>query len=1058
MYSTVMAQQKGTYAFLTHRTNCTSIVTIVPKVYLIRNQFSPKTSFVFFIFFAISFFLLGLICSSLVVAAPPNKQFPRQVLIVHSAYEGYPWTDSLNRGIHQVFDSVPESIEFLIEYIDTKRNHGKFYFEELQKLWQIKYRNRKIDLILVCDNEAYDFIVKDRDTLFQNIPVVFVAFIGFNPSMLMGKKQITGVVQETDVQATIDVALKLHPQTKKIVFVAPGAPSFRMVWLKDLPARYKGRVELMNITANDLAVVDKALASLGPDSIVIPLNSLVDEYGTYMPFDQFVSHVATNAVFPVYALWDIALNHEVVGGKMVTGEMQGREASKLALKILRGTPVSELPVIKNSPNQYMFDWRLLKRFDIRLDDLPREAVVINRPVSFYTENKTIVHTTLLGLSVLVLLVVLLIATIANLKRAQKKLLLSDEILKQMPEAIVLTDSHGNIERWLGKAEQILGYSAKESLHRSIDFIQPSQIHPTTTTQLMDSIEKNGEFLGELLCQRKDGTKIPVETIATRIFDKHGTSIGIIGILKDITERKEAENALKKSEARFKKMIKKSPLPMVITDQNQDIDFFNDKFTELFGYTREDISTAEQWWSTVYPDINYRTKVQNTWIVAIEDAIQNDTDVIMQEWNLTIKDGRVRQCEFYMLPLQEVSLIIMNDISQRKQDEVERKKLERRLQQAQKMEAIGTLAGGIAHDFNNILGVILGYSELAREDSPSGSIVISHLDQVIQGGNKAKELVKQILSFSRQEELERVPLTLNIPLLETLKMLRASIPTTIEIQNHIDPTCGFVLANPTQIHQIIMNLCTNASQEMEGTGGVLNIELKKTFIHRGNKHIYPTLGMGEYVQLTVSDTGNGIAPDDINKIFEPYFTTKKVGKGTGMGLATIHGIINDYGGLITVESQLGQGSTFHVFFPVIESDRIEVEVSPHKIPCGNERILLVDDEAILVKLGKKILERLGYNVTIQSSSIEALSIFKKNPDLFDIIVTDQTMPGMTGSDLATEILRIRPDIPIILCTGYSNQIDKDTAISMGIKGFALKPLNKYTIANLIRNVMDSNALL
>ena len=1026
------------------------------KIHVMVRYFLPRTSSASFVFFAISFFLLGSIFTSLVAAAPPNQQFPRQVLIVHSAYEGYPWTDSLNRGIHHVFDSAPEPIEFFIEYIDTKRNQGEFYFEELQKLWQIKYRNRQIDLILVCDNEAYDFILKDRDTLFQQIPLVFVAFIGFNPSILMGKEKITGVVQETDVQATIDVALKLHPKTKKIVFVAPGAPSFRMVWLKDLPDLYKGRVELMNITSKELAVVDKALASLGPDNIVIPLNSLVDGYGTYMPFDQFVSHIATNGVFPVYALWDIALNHGIVGGKMVTGELQGREASKLALKILRGTPVSQLPVVRTSPNQYMFDWKQLERFNVRLDDLPREAVVINRPVSFYTENKTIVHATLGGISVLVLLVILLVATVANLKRAQKKLLLSDEILRQMPEAIVLTNSHGNIERWLGKAEQILGYSAKESLHRSIDFIQPSQINPTTTTQLLDSIEKNGDFLGELLCQKKDGTKLPVETTATRIFDKDGTSIGIIGIFKDITERKDAENALKNSEARFRRMIKKSPLPMAITDQNQDMAFFNDKFTELFGYTLKDVSTAEQWWNTAYPDIDYRTKVQNSWMLAIEKATRNDTDIEMQEWDLTIKNGEARRCEFYMLPLQEVSLIIMNDISQRKQDEIEKKKLERRLQQAQKMEAIGTLAGGIAHDFNNILGVILGYSELAKEDSPPGSIVISHLDQVIEGGNRAKELVKQILSFSRQEELERVPLMLKLPLLETLKMLRSSIPTTIEIQNHIDPTCGFVLANPTQIHQIIMNLCTNASQEMENTGGILNIELKKTFIHRDNQHHYPTLGMGEYVKLTVSDTGNGIAHDDINKIFEPYFTTKEVGKGTGMGLATIHGIINDYGGAITVESQLGQGTAFHVFFPMIESDKAESEIIPHKIPSGKERILLVDDEAILAEVGKKMLERLGYNVTTQSSSIDALTLFKKNPDSFDVIVTDQTMPGMTGSDLATEILHIRPDMPIILCTGYSNQIDKATATSMGIKGFALKPLEKHTIANLIRNIMDDSS--
>lgn len=403
---------------------------------------------------------------------------------------------------------------------------------------------------------------------------------------------------------------------------------------------------------------------------------------------------------------------------------------------------------------------------------------------------------------------------------------------------------------------------------------------------------------------------------------------------------------------------------------------------------------------------------------------------------------------------EVSSAFNMMIEKMNRAEDEKAIIENQLSQAQKMEAIGTLAGGIAHDFNNILAIIFGYTEMAKDDAPRNSKLKNDLENVLEAANRAKELVQQILAFSRQTKIERIPIQLQSLIKEALKMLRSSIPATIEIHDEIDSDCGIVLADPTQIHQILMNLCTNANHAMETSGGTLKIKLKNTCIDKKNQISPLDIVPGKYVELIVSDTGSGIGHDEIDRIFDPYFTTKALGRGTGMGLAIIHGIVADYGGHIAVETELGKGSTFHVYFPVMEREALPIVKETERIPLGMERILFIDDEELLVRMGKDLLERLGYDVTIRQNSLDALLTFQKAPGNFDVVITDQTMPDMSGAVLARKMLQIRPDIPIILCTGYSNLIDEKTAKSFGIREFALKPLTKSTIAKLLRKVLDN----
>lgn len=394
-----------------------------------------------------------------------------------------------------------------------------------------------------------------------------------------------------------------------------------------------------------------------------------------------------------------------------------------------------------------------------------------------------------------------------------------------------------------------------------------------------------------------------------------------------------------------------------------------------------------------------------------------------------------------------------DLSEQKRMELATARTQALLGQAQKMETIGVLAGGIAHDFNNILAAILGFTEMARDDSQPGSPVAHNLDKVLIAAHRAKELVKQILAFSRQAPAARIAMEIQPIVKESIKMMRAVLPSTISLREDIHPHCGTILADPTQIHQIIMNLCTNASHAMEATGGELSVMMRKIPFASQALAEDAQLAPGDYVEVTVADTGTGIGPDIIDKIFDPYFTTKEIGKGTGMGLSITHGIVKSYGGAITVKSAVGEGTSFHVYFPVIRESGGKSISEDATAPVGKGEILFVDDEELLAEMGKIMLERLGYSVTVHHRGNEALAAFTANPARFDLVITDQTMPGLTGVELARQILAIRPGLPIILCTGFSQMVDEESAKVIGIKEFAIKPLTKSSIATLVRKLLD-----
>ena len=408
-------------------------------------------------------------------------------------------------------------------------------------------------------------------------------------------------------------------------------------------------------------------------------------------------------------------------------------------------------------------------------------------------------------------------------------------------------------------------------------------------------------------------------------------------------------------------------------------------------------------------------------------------------------------EFYRF-MRDQNKILRQKIEERTR---ELARSERQLQQMDKIQAIGTLAGGIAHDFNNILFPISGYTEMSIEDAPENSEIRKNLEKVLKATGRARDLVEQILTFSRQSSQEYKPLRVQPIIKEAFKLLRATLPTTIEIVQNIDNRCGATTGNPTQIHQVIMNLCTNAFHAMQEKGGRLEVNLSEVDISVDD--ILDKMGMkpGKYLRLEVIDTGQGMEPAVLARIFEPYFTTKDPGKGTGLGLSVTHGIVKSHGGDIKVYSEQGKGTTFQVYFPLIEHVITEARTVSTEIAArGTEHILLIDDEIQIVQMEQQMLQRLGYSVTIRTSSLDALDTFSKQPHKFDLVITDMTMPDMTGMDLAPQLLKIRPDIPIMICSGFSEIITEDKVKAIGIREFIQKPIAINDLAMKMRKVLDS----
>ncbi|MGD0486434.1 MAG: PAS domain S-box protein [Syntrophorhabdales bacterium] len=655
------------------------------------------------------------------------------------------------------------------------------------------------------------------------------------------------------------------------------------------------------------------------------------------------------------------------------------------------------------------------------------------------------------------------------------------LIENALDMVMVLKGDGTITYAGPSVKRVLGYSPKSLVNRNfLDFV-----HPAGRDTVAERFVEAGRMPGftmtlDASLKRKDGGWRVVEMISRNLL--HDAKVaGIVVNGRDVTERKQIEEKLRRMHLELERRVEERTAELRAAYQRLEVEIRGHKEAEE-GRTRLATAIEEGGDCVIITDsrgvVQYvnpafekaslysREEITGRRFDVLrgggeEDAFWEDMWHVLEAGNVWTgrlvnrkKDGSSYEVERTVSPIRDKAGAITNYVAVER-DMTGQAGLDAELRQAQKMQAIGTLAGGIAHDFNNILAAMIGFTELALDDLEEDSRATMHLEHVRTAGYRGRDLVKQILTFSRQGEQEKKPVQVVPIVREVLKLMRALLPSTVDIRPRVETEEGIILADPVQIHQLLINLCTNAGQAMKGGKGVLEVRVSDFILSDPADAPYPDMELGPYLKLSVSDTGAGI--DDLikDRIFEPFFTTRESG-AAGMGLSVVYGIVKSHQGAITVSSAPGKGSTFAVYFGKLKDGQASA-AEEHAKPAaqrvtGKRRILFVDDEEALVEVGKQMLERLGYEVVAEKDSVRALKQFQRDPGKFDLVITDQTMPNMTGIELAKRMMSIKKDIPIILCTGFSEVISSESAKAMGIREFVMKPIIKNEMAETIRRVI------
>jgi PAS domain S-box-containing protein len=674
--------------------------------------------------------------------------------------------------------------------------------------------------------------------------------------------------------------------------------------------------------------------------------------------------------------------------------------------------------------------------------------------------------------------------ISDRKKVEEELIRTrnhlENLLDYANAPILVWDPDFRITRFNRAFERLTGLRAEEAIGRPLAILFPEETRSGSLAHIKRTLAGERWEVEEIPILRTDGSVRTVLWNSANIYDEDGTTLrATIAQGQDITERKLAEQALQQRgrelqkltetleqrvEERTAELARANALllaeithshmlgtavgqvkeGMAITDAQGRIEYFNPAFEKTSGVGRAGLL------GRLYYELLAKEDADGSLGDEPRKAVEGG-----EAWSGHIlrkhKGGQAVELDIGITPIRDrsgniiKSLVVERDVTQ----EV---RLQQHLRQAQKMEALGTLAGGIAHDFNNILNPIFINTELLLMDAGLDPAARRDLEIVLKAAERGRDLVKQIISFSRQKEKERKPSKVGPVVKEALKFLRSSLPTTIEMRQGIEPESGFILADPSQIHQVVMNLCNNAAYAMQEKGGILDVSLREVDVDRETALGHPGLKPGPYLQLTVRDTGKGMTPEVMERAFDPFFTTKKHGQGAGLGLALVHGIVRDYGGAVKVDSEVEKGTTFDVYFPRVPTEAAGSEAAAEEMPKGTERILLVEDERTQAQSIRNMLRRLGYRVVVRTDAEQALAAFQKDPDGFDLIITDQIMPKLTGVQFAARLFEIRPGLPVVLCTGFSEQVDSDGARAMGIRGFLMKPFSIREMAGAIKNAL------
>jgi len=866
--------------------------------------------------------LFLILCFSFPLRAEPLRP-SRNILLLNSYHQGYQWTDDEARGVHSILTPQGEHAKVYTEYMGTKWTNDPDYFNQLRETYKRKFSAIFFDVIIATDNDAFDFLLANRDEVFGRVPTVFCGVNNFQPEALSGHDLYTGVNETVDFKANIDFLLRLHPATKQIVVIVDASVTGQHV-LREISAvtpLYEQRVAfdvLSDISMEDLL---ERVSSLPSDTLVLYTFFFRDKNSRVFEYDESAALISDASKVPIYGAWDFSLGHGIIGGKLTSGFEQGKMAAELAARIIQGEQPKNIPVLMQSPNQYMFDYNQMRRFGIMLKDLPDGSTVINQPSSFYTISKSVVWALSGGVLLFAGFSVILLVNIRQRELARRQLKESEQQYQSLVDNLNVgvyrnTGASGTFLQGNPAMLKLFGFDSHEAFLQTpvVDLYQDG----ADRDAFINELARMGSVVDrELKMKKKDGTPIWISCSAKAVHEENQTIKWIDGVLEDVTEK---------------------------------------KF------------------------------------------------------------------------------------------------LEEQLRQSQKLEALGTLAGGIAHDFNNILTAISGYGTLLKGKVAHDPALVHYVNPILSAAQKAARLTQGLLVFSRKQVVNPKPLNLNDVVDGMEQLLQRLIGEDMELRKHLHDKELIVMADHNQMDQILLNLVTNARDAMP-EGGLISIATERVMIEEKEMLLRHNLKLpGGYGVLSVSDTGGGMDEATRKRIFEPFFSTKVVGKGTGLVLSIVHGIVKKHKGAISVDSEPGKGTIFRIYLPLIQGEVEDAEATaPLSVLGGTETILLGEDDEFVRQWITEVLSLAGYTVIRAIDGEDLVTQFGSSGHI-NLVLLDVVMPKKNGREAVEEIKKMQPQVKALFMSGYTADIIDSKGILDQEINFLSKPLTRETLLLKIREVL------
>jgi PAS domain S-box-containing protein len=974
------------------------------------------------------------------------------ILVVEQGDQRPIFLDFMSR-LHQVLTTnLPSHAVFYWENLDLARFEGTSYRADLEEWLRNKYHDHKMDAIVASGETSIDFVLKVRPKVWPEAPVIAIGTKGVETTLLAGQTNVTGVTVDIDVLGTLKMALILFPDTRRIAFVSSAEtylPEFHGQDLEKVESFSTNRFELIKLIGLTMAETKQRLASLPPDTIVFYEDIWKDAAGQFFVPGDALEELSSVSRAPIFSHTESYIGYGMLGGSCIIGRKLVPELASQITAVLRTGSANSVPVIPSQSSLLVFDARLLQKFGVSESLIPPGSRLRYHTPTLWEAYHQLV---IVIVAALVIQTGLIVALLLQRRRKQQTELelfhsrqMLQTVLDTIPQRVFWKDRNSV---FLGCNKQLAadcGYSDASELvgktdHETVAASQADR-YRADDREVMETNQPKLDY--EEPQNKLDGSIGWLRTNKVPLHDKDGHVIGVLGTYEDVTDRKQMDEKVRQ----LSRAVEQSPVSIVITNKDGNIEYVNRKFTEVTGYSFSEAMGKN-------PRILKSGELPAEVYQRMWECIRNG-----QEWRGEFhnrkKNGELFWEFSVISPIFNAAGTITHYLAV-KEDITERKQLEEQLRQSQKMEAFGQLAGGIAHDFNNLLTIIEGNVALLQD--PSNSDQAGGLVEIAKAAERAANLTRQLLTFSRRQVFQPKPLDLNEVVANTSKMLQRLIGEHIGLETHFAPGGAPIQGDRTMMEQILINLAVNSRDAMP-KGGRLVIQTAAIVVRQADADANPKARPGSFIRLKITDTGCGMPPETLERIFEPFFTTKEVGKGTGLGLATVFGIVEQHHGWIEVESKLNSGTTFHIYLPrLAESEKSQTEFpSAPEVRGGNETILLVEDEAPVRSLARTVLEQKGYHILEADSGLSALELWKQHRDTIDLLLTDMVMPGgVSGQELADRLRSEKPGLKVIFNSGYTDEMLGENSPLRDNPNFMEKPFGLHQLLKQVRDCLDGVA--